>query len=100
MKALKDFLLGNGDMGGMIWNNTNGVEVQINKNDLFDQPTEESLSTLRGGAHLSIDLGAPGFEWIYLDDFDGRLSLKNADVTLSARTPFMESRGQFVGSAG
>lgn len=90
-EGFEGFPLGNGDLGGMIWNTNNGIEVQINKNDLFDQAHEEDRSTLRGGARLSIDLGAPGFEWIYLDDFDGRLSLQNAEVTLNAKTPFMES---------
>jgi len=85
------FPLGNGDLGGMIWNHKNGIEIQINKNDLFDQPGEESLATLRGGARLSIDLGMPGFEWVFLDDFDGRLSLKNAEVSFKAETPFAEN---------
>lgn len=90
-EGFEGFPLGNGDLGGMVWNNKNGLEVQINKNDLFDLSTNESETTLRGGARLSIDLGAPGFEWIYLDDFDGRLSLKKAQVNLSAKTPFMQT---------
>jgi alpha-L-fucosidase 2 len=90
-EGFEGFALGNGDLGGMVWNTNNGIEVQINKNDLFDQAHEENRSTLRGGARLNIDLGAPGFEWIYLDDFDGRLSLQNAEVTLKTKTPFMEN---------
>ncbi len=91
-EGFEGFPVGNGDLGGMVWNTNNGVEVQINKNDLFDQPNKESLATLRGGVRLNIDLGAPGFEWIYLDDFDGRLSLKKAEAKFQAKTPFMESR--------
>ena len=91
-KGSEGFPIGNGDLGGMIWNHKNGIEIQVNKNDLFDQPGEESLATLRGGARLSIDLGTPGFEWLYLDDFDGRLSLKNAEVSFYAETPFAENR--------
>ncbi len=90
-EGFEGFPVGNGDMGGMVWNSFNGLEVQLNKSDLFDQPNKESLATLRGGARLNIDLGAPGFEWTYLDDFDGRLSLKNAEAVLNAKTPFMES---------
>jgi alpha-L-fucosidase 2 len=90
-EGFEGFPIGNGDMGGMIWNTNSGIEVQINKNDLFDQSHEESRSTLRGGARINIDLGAPGFEWIYIDSFDGRLSLQNAEVTLNAKTPFIES---------
>ncbi len=91
-EGFEGFPLGNGDLGGMVWNTNNGVEVQLNKTDLFDQANKESLVTLRGGARLNIDLGAPGFDWIYLDDFDGRLSLKDAEIVLKAKTPFMESR--------
>jgi alpha-L-fucosidase 2 len=90
-EGFEGFPVGNGDMGGMVWNTNNGVEVQINKNDLFDQSHEENRSTLRGGVRLNIDFGAPGFDWIYLDDFEGRLSLQNAEVTLKAKTPFMEN---------
>jgi alpha-L-fucosidase 2 len=91
-EGFEGFPLGNGDLGGMVWNTSNGIEVQINKNDLFDQSHEESRSTLRGGARLNIDFGAPGFDWIFLDDFDGRLSLQNAEVTIKAKTPFMENK--------
>ena len=91
-EGYEGFPVGNGDLGGMIWNHKNGVEIQINKNDLFDQPGEESLATLRGGARLTIDLGMPAYEWLYLDDFDGRLSLKNAEVSFSAETPFAENK--------
>jgi len=83
--------LGNGDLGGLIWNNKNGFEVQINKNDLFDQKNEESRATLRNGPRLTIDLGAPAMEWIYLDEFKSKLSLKNAEVTCESKTPFMEA---------
>lgn len=83
--------IGNGDLGGMVWNHKNGIEIQINKSDLFDRPNEESEASLRGGARLHIDLGTPGFEWLYLDDFDGRLSLKKAEVSFSSQTPFVEN---------
>jgi hypothetical protein len=90
-EGFEGFPIGNGDLGGMVWNTGNGIEVQMNKNDLFDQSHEENRSTLRGGVRLNIDFGAPGFDWMYLDDFDSRLSLQNAEVTLKAKTPFMEN---------
>ncbi|MBR8535851.1 glycoside hydrolase N-terminal domain-containing protein [Carboxylicivirga sediminis] len=90
-EGFEGFPLGNGDLGGMVWSNVNGLEIQINKNDLFDQPNKEAGATLRGGARLSIDFGAPVFDWLYLDDYDGRLSLQNADVSIKSITPFMES---------
>ncbi|MBJ6368597.1 hypothetical protein JF259_10905 [Snuella sp. CAU 1569] len=91
-EGFEGFPIGNGDLGGMVWNTKNGVEIQINKNDLFDQPNAESEATLRGGARLSIDLGVPAFDWLYLDDFDSRLSLKNAEVSMQSQTPFSESK--------
>lgn len=91
-EGFEGFPLGNGDLGGMVWNTHTGIEVQINKNDLFDQAHEEDRATLRGGARLTVDLGAPGYEWIYLDDFEGRLSLQQAEVSLHSKTPFLESQ--------
>jgi alpha-L-fucosidase 2 len=90
-EGFEGFPLGNGDLGGMIWNSPNGIQVQINKNDLYDQPNEEAGATLRGGARLSVDLGLPAFEWLYLENFEGRLSLKDAAVTMTSRTPFQET---------
>jgi hypothetical protein len=90
-EGFEGFPLGNGDVGGLVWNTHNGFEFQINKNDLFDQHNEESRATLRNGVRLSIDLGAPGFEWMYLDSFQGRLSLKDAEASFFAETPFMRN---------
>lgn len=90
-EGFEGFPLGNGDLGGLVWNTHTGFEFQINKNDLFDATNEESNATLRNGVRLNIDLGAPGFEWIYLDDFKGRLSLKNAEASFDAQTPFMNN---------
>lgn len=89
--GFEGFPIGNGDLGGLVWNTSNGFDIQINKNDLFDNTNEEANATLRNGVRINIDLGAPGFDWIYLDDFQGRLSLKNAQVYFDASTPFMNS---------
>lgn len=93
-EGFEGFPIGNGDLGGMVWNHKNGIEIQINKNDLFDQPNAEAGATLRGGARLNIDFGTPTFEWLYLNDFDGRLSLKNAEATFNVKTPFQENNIQ------
>ncbi len=91
-EGFEGFPIGNGDIGGMVWNTNTGLEVQINKNDLFDQSFEENRSTLRGAARLNIDFGAPGFEWTYLDSFNARLSLQHALVSINAQTPFLNSQ--------
>ena len=62
------FPMGNGNIGGMIWNNDNGIELQINKNDLWSKPDKEEndLSVLKHAARLKIDFGIPVFSWIHL----------------------------------
>ena len=62
------FPMGNGDIGGMVWNHDNGIELQINKNDLWTkaQPEEYGMSLLRHAARLKIDFGAPVFSWVHL----------------------------------
>lgn len=84
------FPMGNGDMGGMIWNNDNGIELQVNKNDLWTKPDsdEGGLSVLKHAARLKIDFGAPVFSWIHLKSFEGRLSLQKGDVTYKANTAY------------
>lgn len=84
------FPMGNGNIGGMIWNNDNGIELQINKNDLWSKPDKEEgdLSVLKHAARLKIDFGLPVFNWIHLKDFEGRLSLQKGEVTYKASTPY------------
>lgn len=91
-EGFEGFPLGNGDLGGMLWNTPRGVELQINKSDLFDQKHEENRATLRGGVRLNIDLGAPGFDWMFLSDYKGRLSLADAQAGFMASTPFSENK--------
>lgn len=84
------FPMGNGNMGGMIWNNDNGIELQVNKNDLWTVPSSEegNASILKHAARLKIDFGAPVFSWIHLKNFEGRLSLKNGEVAYKGATAY------------
>lgn len=84
------FPMGNGNIGGMIWNNDNGIELQINKNDLWSKPDKEEndLSILKHAARLKIDFGIPVFSWIHLKNFEGRLSLQKGETTYKAATPY------------
>lgn len=84
------FPMGNGDMGGMIWNNDNGIELQVNKNDLWsdEDAAESNLSVLKHAARLKIDFGSPVFSWIHMNDFKGRLSLEKGEVDFSSTTPY------------
>ncbi|MFH1741291.1 MAG: glycoside hydrolase family 95-like protein [bacterium] len=89
-EGYEGFPIGNGDLGGMIWCGKAGVEMQINKVDTFGPPTEESQMVLRSCGRLSLDFGAPCFEWLYLENFEGRLSLGQATATFDVQTPFMK----------
>ncbi|WP_316817863.1 glycosyl hydrolase family 95 catalytic domain-containing protein [Pedobacter nyackensis] len=87
------FPMGNGNMGGMIWNNDNGIELQINKNDLWTSLSadEGGTSILKHAARLKIDFGTPVFSWIHLNNFEGRLSLKNGEATYKASTAYTKT---------
>ncbi|WP_372948470.1 glycosyl hydrolase family 95 catalytic domain-containing protein [Mariniphaga sp.] len=87
------FPMGNGDLGGMIWNHENGIEIQINKNDLWSEPDprENDFSSLRHCGRLKIDFGAPVFSWIHMSDFEGRLSLADGEVTYRANTAYSKT---------
>lgn len=88
------FPLGNGNMGGLIWTYDNGVELQINKNDVWSKPEDGASPTMRPNvprhcARVKIDFGLPVFGWIYtLNNFEGRLSLAKGEATFKAQTGF------------
>ncbi len=84
------FPLGNGDLGVMLWTTESGLTVQVNKNDTWDETSEDSGMLLRSCGRVTIDFGAPCFDWCYLDDFEARLSLANGQASLSANTPFLD----------
>jgi len=88
------FPMGNGDMGGMIWNHDNGIEFQVNKNDLWSAPVTEEMdrSILKHAGRLKIDFGAPVFSWIHLENFTGRLSLAKGEASYEGRTGFSDVR--------
>lgn len=81
------FPLGNGDMGGMLWLSKTGIDIQINKIDLYDVPKDGAM-TLRSAGRVHLDFGIPCFDYLYLKDFQARLSLQDALSTISSNTPF------------
>ena len=84
--------LGNGDMGGLIWTHDNGVELQINKNDVWSGPEDGdsapgAMCVPRHCARVRIDFGLPVFSWIHdLNEFEGRLVLRKGEVWYSAKS--------------
>ncbi|HUT26321.1 MAG TPA: DUF5703 domain-containing protein, partial [Sumerlaeia bacterium] len=82
--------IGNGDLGGMVWTTPTGILMQINKSDTFGDPNAETRMALRSCGRLTLDFGAPCFEWLYLKDFEGRLSLPAATASFRTETPFLK----------
>lgn len=92
--GFEGFPLGNGDMGGMVWTTEQGYKVQVNKNDTWDIPGNKASMTdpvsLRSCGQLSVDFQMPCHNWLYLEDFEGRLSLGKATASFSTKTPFID----------
>ncbi|MCC6442097.1 MAG: glycoside hydrolase N-terminal domain-containing protein [Armatimonadetes bacterium] len=94
LEGYEGFPIGNGDLGAMVWCHKTGLTLQINKSDAWSQPDEESEMLLRSCGQLTIDLAAPLFDWLYLDDFEGRLSLYRADASFASTTPFLKLQAE------
>ena len=103
--------IGNGDLGAMMWTPPEEIRWTINKCDLWDdgpdghfeswgKEWEEKFTTLRGAGQLFIQSGVPAFDWKYLKDFEARLQMYSAQVSLQARTPFSSVKvNSFVSKA-
>ncbi len=84
------FPLGNGNLGGMLWCTENGIKMQINKIDLYDKPLNSPM-TLRAAGQISIDFGVPCHDYLYISNFEGRLSLQDALCKISGETNFSKT---------
>lgn len=94
--------IGDGDTGSLIWLEKDGIHININKCDLWqDAPPgvtwndecycsghEEELTTVKHGGEIIIKLNSPMFEYLYQKKFTARLSLADALMTLDCETPF------------
>ena len=91
MDSFNGFPLGNGDLGGMLWFTDEGLELQLNKVNLYDRPAHDRM-TLRSAGRLKIDFGVPCYSYMHLADFEARFSLRQADVDISSSTAFADTR--------
>lgn len=89
--------LGDGDMGSLVWLEKDGFHIHINKTDLWDDSTldsvynsgeDENLTCWRHGGEITVKFGSPCFEYIYQQEFEQRLSLADATMRFKNRTPF------------
>jgi alpha-L-fucosidase 2 len=94
--------IGNGDLVAMVLPRSDGIEVIINKSDLWDDhpaepklagdwawdpAQEESWTALVSGARLRIQTPIPISDPLYLDSFEARLNLHDATVSINGASP-------------
>ena len=99
------FPIGNGDMGAMAWTPPDKLFFQINKTNTWDDSPDglfapwedfenpdksEHFTSLRSCGQLLIEPGLPAFDWMYLSDFEGRLSLADGQASWHAAGPLGE----------
>lgn len=97
--------IGNGDLIGMVLARSDGIEVIINKSDLWDDhpadpkltgnwawdpAQEEQWTALVSGARLRIQTPIPILDPLYLDSFESRLNLHDATVSINGKSPLGE----------
>lgn len=86
------FPLGNGSLGGPLWTNSHGFVFQVNHTDSYELPDPENLdepwAILRSCGRLTMEYAVPFQDWLYLRDFQGRLSLSDATADFVSRSAF------------
>lgn len=99
MEGFNGFPIGNGDLGGMVWFHDQGLNIQINKIDLYDIPENDRM-TLRAAAQLKVDFGVPCYNYLYLNRFEGRLSLYKAQLNIGSTNAFSDTKIESFVDAG
>lgn len=98
MDPMQGLPLGNGDLGALCWLEDSRIIIQLNKCDLWDDApfgsfaigghdVEEGCTSLKHAGRLIIDMGQPVFDTFYLEDFEGRINLADASISLRAKGP-------------
>lgn len=96
---LQGIPLGNGDIGVLFWCEESKIIAVVNKCDLWDDAAfqrfhnwkkeeEDYSTTLRHACRIVIDLKFPVFSTLYLTDFNARLNLADASLTMDVTSPF------------
>lgn len=91
--------MGNGDVGGMLYNTENSLVFPINKTDVIDygpdgnfdawswQSEEHNTAPVSCGKIMISD-GMPSFDWLYLEEYQQELSLAEGVISCRSKTPF------------
>lgn len=90
LEGYEGFPIGNGDMGGMLWTPSGGLSLTLNKCDAWDdrsgfEPGNQTDLVSCGALNIE---SLPVFDWIYLEDYEARLSLFEACCRIRSKTPF------------
>jgi len=91
--------LGNGDVGALFWCEDSKMIIVLNKCDLWDDAKpdkinnwknerEDYYTTQRHACRIIIDFKFPVFNTFYLSDFNARLNLADASLSIDAKSPF------------
>lgn len=91
--------LGNGEIGALFWCEDSKLIIALNKSDLWDDAepdgndkwkneTDDRYTTLRHASRIVIDFKMPVFSSMYLTDFDARLSIADASLSIRATSPY------------
>jgi hypothetical protein len=96
---MQGIALGNGDVGVLAWFEGSKIIFVMNKCNLWDDAEsdsftnwkaadEEKSTTLRHGCRIILDFKMPIFDIFYLSDFQGRLNLAEAAMTVKLCSAF------------
>lgn len=97
--------VGDGEAGTILWNPPDRLVFQVNHSALWDDVPagskatgfcgsckEGNRGTNKHAARIEIQPGLPMFDWKYLDDYEARLNLHDAQVELRSSGPLGSAR--------
>jgi alpha-L-fucosidase 2 len=97
---MQGIALGNGDVAVLAWCEGSKIVMVVNKCDLWDDSKSEKpetwnekydyYTTQRQACRIEIDFEFPVFSTLYLTDFNARLNLADASLSLTGSSPFGE----------
>ncbi len=83
--------VGNGDMAAMLWTEAESITMQLNKSDLWTKANRDCGMLLRSAGRLKLDFGMPLFDYLYLENFEARLSMADEEIRVETATPFAKA---------
>lgn len=101
--------LGDGSTGSLVWFEEDGIHIQVNHTDLWEDGGDEAsvfcsgidedVSCLRHGGEVMIRFHGPCLDLLYQKNFEARLSLTDATLKLKAETDFSQINASVFASS-